>query len=237
MMRRMNFVSAASDVEPTFPANREGKQCSTGVNCEQPSSKGSEQLVTCWEGGVLVYQNSFRRALQAACVASPADRAALSIRGLQAPILDDETWISDTQTSETDAKGGAFGNAKVEALGEMMIFPGRPRGFDSELEEWNFYLNAAKHFEELERDVASHRASHPNWISSAKLSWRKIKTGRRRARRVGSGGTQSNLPTVEEEKACDAFLERKDVDQPDDFERRGLDRRIIFTRPLWTKIP
>eukprot|EP00971_Amphidinium_carterae_P299197 5944125-Amphidinium_carterae.1 len=63
-------------------------------------------------------------------------------------------------------------------------------GFDSELEEWSFYLRAANHFEELERDVASHAASHPKWItviSRAKLSWRKTKTGRRRARRVGWG--------------------------------------------------
>eukprot|EP00971_Amphidinium_carterae_P039516 776561-Amphidinium_carterae.1 len=33
-------------------------------------------------------------------------------------------------------------------------------------------------------------------------------------------------------KACDAFLERKIVDQPDDFERSGLDRWIIFARAL-----
>eukprot|EP00971_Amphidinium_carterae_P329589 6462153-Amphidinium_carterae.1 len=63
----------------------------------------------------------------------------------------------------------------------------KARRFDSELEEWSFYLKAANHFGELERDVASYAASHPKWISRAKLTWRKTKTGRRGARRVGSG--------------------------------------------------
>eukprot|EP00971_Amphidinium_carterae_P188703 3745738-Amphidinium_carterae.1 len=48
-------------------------------------------------------------------VAHAADRAALSIKELQAPILDDEAWLSDVQTSEKDARGGTLGNAKVEA--------------------------------------------------------------------------------------------------------------------------
>eukprot|EP00971_Amphidinium_carterae_P259380 5146996-Amphidinium_carterae.1 len=102
-------------------------------------------------------------------------------------------------------------------------------GFHTELEKWTFYLTAANHFAELERDVASHAASHPNWISRAKLT-----TGRRRARRVGSGGSRSSLRTVEEEEACDAFLERTHVvePEPDDFDRHVLDRRITFTRTL-----
>eukprot|EP00971_Amphidinium_carterae_P340733 6479197-Amphidinium_carterae.1 len=126
------FISAESDVEPSSTANREGKQCSTGVT-----------------EAFLVYQNSFRRALQAwsyqtklwpkhvqrawflstlqrllnrqsggTRVAHPADRTVLFIRELQAPILDDKTWLSDMRTSETDAKGGTLGNTKVEALGE-----------------------------------------------------------------------------------------------------------------------
>eukprot|EP00971_Amphidinium_carterae_P207751 4122181-Amphidinium_carterae.1 len=48
------------------------------------------------------------------------------------------------------------------------------RGFASELEEWNFYKDLAKHFEEGDEDVAS----QPKWASRAKLSWRKTKTGR-----------------------------------------------------------
>eukprot|EP00971_Amphidinium_carterae_P091876 1818770-Amphidinium_carterae.1 len=79
---------------------------------------------------------------------------------------------------------------------------------DSEVEKWNFYLQAAKHFDEVDQDVASYEASHPTWISRAKLGWSKTKTGRRRARRVGSGGARYSLPTVEDEKpekACDAF--------------------------------
>eukprot|EP00971_Amphidinium_carterae_P057738 1141978-Amphidinium_carterae.1 len=55
---------------------------------------------------------------------------------------------------------------------------------------------------------------------------------RRRARWAGSGGTRSSMPTVDEEKACDAFLERIHVAEPDDFKRRGFDRRIICTRAL-----
>eukprot|EP00971_Amphidinium_carterae_P042028 825674-Amphidinium_carterae.2 len=96
--------------------------------------------------------------------------------------------------------------------------------FASELEEWNFDMEMAKHFEEVNEDVASHAASQPKWNSRAKLSWRKTQTGRRRARRVGSGVTRSSLPIVEEEKACDAFLERLKITErpePDDFERRA----------------
>eukprot|EP00971_Amphidinium_carterae_P149624 2966438-Amphidinium_carterae.1 len=86
--------------------------------------------------------------------------------------------------------------------------------------------------EEVHEYVASYAASRLKRTSRAKLSWRKKKTGRRRARRAGSGVTQSSLPTRQEEKACDAFLERIDVAEPDDFERRGLDGRTIFTRTL-----
>eukprot|EP00971_Amphidinium_carterae_P136848 2711476-Amphidinium_carterae.1 len=65
----------------------------------------------------------------------------------------------------------------------------------------------AKHLEEVDEDVASYAAFQPKWTSSAKLSWRKTKSGRRRARRVGSRGTRSSLPTLQEAKACDAFRE------------------------------
>eukprot|EP00971_Amphidinium_carterae_P246326 4892587-Amphidinium_carterae.1 len=60
----------------------------------------------------------------------------------------------------------------------------KARGVNSEVEEWSFYLNASKHFEELERDVTSYETSHPNWISRARLRWWKRKTGRRRVHAV-----------------------------------------------------
>eukprot|EP00971_Amphidinium_carterae_P075458 1490859-Amphidinium_carterae.1 len=44
-------------------------------------------------------------------------------------------------------------------------------------------------------------------LSPSAPTWRKTKTGRRRARRGGSGGTRSSLSAVAEEKASDAFLE------------------------------
>eukprot|EP00971_Amphidinium_carterae_P065149 1291292-Amphidinium_carterae.1 len=81
-------------------------------------------------------------------------------------------------------------------------------------------METVKHFEEVSVDVASYANK---WTSKAKLSWWKTKIGRRRARRVGSGFAQSTLPTVEEEKASDAFLERTDVAELDEFKRRGID--------------
>eukprot|EP00971_Amphidinium_carterae_P256363 5090319-Amphidinium_carterae.1 len=86
-------------------------------------------------------------------------------------------------------------------------------GFDSELEDWSFYLKRRTTLK-----------SSSERVSKAKLSLRKTTTGRRRARRVGSARPRSRLPTVEEEKACDAFLERISFDQLDDFERHGLDK-------------
>eukprot|EP00971_Amphidinium_carterae_P292488 5806566-Amphidinium_carterae.1 len=105
-------------------------------------------------------------------------------------------------------------------------------GFASELEEWSFYLEMTKHCEEVNEDVASHIASHPKWTSRAKLSWRRTRTGRRRARGVGSGVTQSSLHTVEEEKACPVFLKRISDAALDDLQRHRLDARIIFTSTL-----
>eukprot|EP00971_Amphidinium_carterae_P066664 1320213-Amphidinium_carterae.1 len=117
-----------------------------------------------------------------------------------------------------DAKRGTIGNTKLEAWGEegetaslstvclqadlsssTMTFPRRRwnkwvvlkvkarlrlRGKNME-----FYLQSAKHFDEVDQDVTSHEASHPKWISRAKLRWWKTKslTGRKRARRVRSG--------------------------------------------------
>eukprot|EP00971_Amphidinium_carterae_P017099 337521-Amphidinium_carterae.1 len=110
----------------------------------------------------------------------------------------------------------------------------KARGFASELEDWNFYLDMGhtSYGEEVDEDVASCAASCLKRTSRAKLSWRKTNTGRRHARRVGSGVTQSSLPTIQEEKACNAFFDRIHVAEPDDFERRGLDGRTIFTLTL-----
>eukprot|EP00971_Amphidinium_carterae_P163133 3234114-Amphidinium_carterae.2 len=46
------------------------------------------------------------------------------------------------------------------------------------------------------------------------------------------GSYLSSLPTVVVEKACDAFVERIHVAEPDDFERHGLVGRIFSTRSL-----
>eukprot|EP00971_Amphidinium_carterae_P141997 2812620-Amphidinium_carterae.1 len=114
--------------------------------------KWREQLVTCSEGGVFGVPEQLlacptglelpgqtcsasvvfyktpaafdQKAIRGVRVAHPADRAALHIRELQAPILDDEAWLADMQTSETDAKGGTLGNTKVEALGENELLLG-----------------------------------------------------------------------------------------------------------------
>eukprot|EP00971_Amphidinium_carterae_P189825 3767948-Amphidinium_carterae.1 len=75
----------------------------------------------------------------------------------------------------------------------------KTRDFDS----WNFYFKAAKapakHFEELERDVASYEASHglsplmDQQSRSAKLRWRKTKIpGSHEARTWGRAGPGDN---------------------------------------------
>eukprot|EP00971_Amphidinium_carterae_P046114 907741-Amphidinium_carterae.1 len=79
-------------------------------------------------------------------------------------------------------------------------------------------METAKHFEEVNEDVAGYAASHPKSTSRAKHSWRRTVSGRRRARRVGSGLLRSSLPTVDDEGACDAFLDRIEVAEPDDFD-------------------
>eukprot|EP00971_Amphidinium_carterae_P200050 3970377-Amphidinium_carterae.1 len=90
----------------------------------------------------------------------------------------------------------------------------------------------ARHMEEVDEDVASYAAFQPKWPSRTKLSWGEAKTGRTRARCVGSGGTRSSLPTTQEVKACDAFRETAGAADPDEFERPGLDGRAIFTSTL-----
>eukprot|EP00971_Amphidinium_carterae_P039166 769811-Amphidinium_carterae.2 len=89
-----------------------------------------------------------------------------------------------------------------------------------------------KHIQKVDEDVTSQAASQPKWTSRARLRWRKTKTGRRCARRVGSGGARSSLPTIQEAKACDAFLQTIGDAAPDELERPGLDGRAIFTSTL-----
>eukprot|EP00971_Amphidinium_carterae_P146631 2906263-Amphidinium_carterae.2 len=60
--------------------------------------------------------------------------------------------------------------------------------------------------EEVDGDVACYAASQPQWTSRAKLSWRMTKSGRRRARRVGSGSTLSSLPTTPYKKRRHVML-------------------------------
>eukprot|EP00971_Amphidinium_carterae_P257232 5106625-Amphidinium_carterae.1 len=54
----------------------------------------------------------------------------------------------------------------------------------------------AKHMEELDEDMASCATSCLIRTNRAKLSWRRTKTGMRRARRVESGDTRSSLPAI-----------------------------------------
>eukprot|EP00971_Amphidinium_carterae_P149062 2955572-Amphidinium_carterae.1 len=46
-----------------------------------------------------------------------------------------------------------------------------------EVEEWSFYLQTAKHFDEIGQNVASYEALIPKWISTTKLSWRRTRQG------------------------------------------------------------
>eukprot|EP00971_Amphidinium_carterae_P250492 4973022-Amphidinium_carterae.1 len=59
----------------------------------------------------------------------------------------------------------------------------------------------AKHIEEVDTDVGcvSSQIIWAKWTSRAKLSWRRTKAGKRRARLVGSGGTRPRLPTTRKE--------------------------------------
>eukprot|EP00971_Amphidinium_carterae_P027234 536419-Amphidinium_carterae.1 len=59
-------------------------------------------------------------------------------------------------------------------------------GFASEQE---FYCTLANHVKEVDEDLASHATPCLKGTSRAKLSWRRTKTGMRRARRVGPGVT------------------------------------------------
>eukprot|EP00971_Amphidinium_carterae_P335633 6471598-Amphidinium_carterae.1 len=111
--------------------------------------------------------------------------------------LSTDCWTE--QLSSSDEDGFTWESSALEKCPQAFV----ERGFATELEEWNFYTDLAKHFEEVDEDVASYVAYQPKWTNRAKLSWRKTKTGRRRARQ----GTRSSLPAVAEEKASDAFLE------------------------------
>eukprot|EP00971_Amphidinium_carterae_P298059 5922542-Amphidinium_carterae.1 len=117
----LTFLSAESDVEPSSTANREGKQCSMGASCEQVGTaffKGARAACNLFGGrriwctrtafGVAYRPGATKPNMFSGCgrffgvprsllggthVVHPADRAALSVRELQAPILDDEAWL------------------------------------------------------------------------------------------------------------------------------------------------
>eukprot|EP00971_Amphidinium_carterae_P257326 5108328-Amphidinium_carterae.2 len=88
----------------------------------------------------------------------------------------------------------------------------------------------AKHFEEVDEDVASYAASQPKWTNRAKLCWRKDQNREMVDREAP--GPESRLPTVAEEKASDASLETMGAADPEAFGRPGLDGRTIFTSTL-----
>eukprot|EP00971_Amphidinium_carterae_P096520 1910192-Amphidinium_carterae.1 len=189
------------DDEKFYSANSDGQHPSSAssvvytadnVEAKQLSSKGEaflgvpEQLSVCSADlrllsrlelvqrvRFLVYHKGDRRS-GATRFAHPSCRAnsVLSDKELHAPLLDDESWLSDAHTSGTEAKGDTFGSTKAEALGEdgetaslstdclqedlpssddedftwAPLEPIRcPQalkacGFDSDLEEWNFYF-------------------------------------------------------------------------------------------------
>eukprot|EP00971_Amphidinium_carterae_P151115 2996677-Amphidinium_carterae.2 len=53
--------SAQSDEEQASTAASEEATCSMGVGCEQLSSKGCDQLVTCSEGGGFAVRHALQR--------------------------------------------------------------------------------------------------------------------------------------------------------------------------------
>eukprot|EP00971_Amphidinium_carterae_P062201 1231076-Amphidinium_carterae.1 len=122
----------------------------------------------------------------------------LSSKAVWTPIFDDETWLPEEQPFETGTKGGTLGNAKVENLGAHCETTSLSTDCLQEdlsnsdnddisclrASKWNYYLDAAKHLEEDEHDVASYTASHPTWYSRAKIHWWKAKTGRKLLLRV-----------------------------------------------------
>eukprot|EP00971_Amphidinium_carterae_P096333 1906137-Amphidinium_carterae.1 len=80
----------------------------------------------------------------------------------------------------------------------------------------------------LKRRVTRFRARQRPAESAERLRWKKKKRGKRRARRVGPGGTRSSLPAIDEEE-WDTFLERVDDVLP---QQRGQNGRIIYTPAL-----
>eukprot|EP00971_Amphidinium_carterae_P305405 6069287-Amphidinium_carterae.1 len=83
----------------------QGQTCSADVVFANPSA-AFEQVLTCSTSrffGVPRRQSGGTH---------PADQTVWSFKKLQAPVLDDETWLSEVQTFEKD------GSTKVETLGE-----------------------------------------------------------------------------------------------------------------------
>eukprot|EP00971_Amphidinium_carterae_P207267 4112158-Amphidinium_carterae.1 len=61
----------------------------------------------------------------------------------------------------------------------------KARGFDSDLEEWNFYFESAKHLEKLIRKTLQvTKRLHPKCDSRARPRWRRPRSVPRRARRI-----------------------------------------------------
>eukprot|EP00971_Amphidinium_carterae_P284064 5639912-Amphidinium_carterae.1 len=62
------------------------------------------------------------------------------------------------------------------------------KGFASGEEDFQIYLDLAQHMEEVEAETTSYAVCKTK-TSRERLCWKMTKSGRRRARRVGPGGT------------------------------------------------
>eukprot|EP00971_Amphidinium_carterae_P173069 3431028-Amphidinium_carterae.1 len=100
---------------------------------------------------------------------------------------------------------------------------------------------AALNIDEEESFSAKSDEEQPSATSSAKVEKKHQKRFLVYQRRVGLGGTRSSLLSIAVETACDAFLERIRVDQPGEFERRGLSGgqflRVLCDRQTTNLLP
>eukprot|EP00971_Amphidinium_carterae_P250045 4963802-Amphidinium_carterae.2 len=133
----------------------------------------------------------------------------------------------DLETSEDDG-WTELPNSDDESLTweDLAGVDTQVQDFASDEEELQFYLDLAQHLGEVEDETARHAVSHKTRTRREKLRWRM--TGRRRARRVGSGGARASLPSIAEEE-WDTFTEKVDAGLA---QQRGQDGRVIYTRTL-----
>eukprot|EP00971_Amphidinium_carterae_P165108 3273097-Amphidinium_carterae.1 len=168
---------------------------------------GREQLVTCSEGGalgvpeqlsvcprdmelpgevfgVLQRRSGVNRSGHPSCRAN----SALSVKEAHAPLFDDETWLSEAQTSKLEdcSDDDDLSWAPLEHVRRRQ--GSKARGLDSELEGWSFLWEST--FEMSTKTLrATKRLITPNGPADRNLAGRGLRQG---------GGVQAVLPTVEE---------------------------------------